>query len=158
MSRDQRFYWTEPFAFARARARASRGGNPLLLFVICALLMSIALLAVALPGSVRDLAGLLAISFGAAFLIAYPGMWLFSRLPNSVLVASDRIAVGRTVIPMSEVQSAVVGTTTFEQTQYPIVAFRTTAGQNYLFGLGRKINAHALADFLQRRGVREPKA
>ena len=158
MSRDQRFYWTEPFAFARARARASRGGSPLLLFVIFALLLSIALLAVAVPDSLRDLAALLAISLGAAFLIAFPGMWLFSRLPNSVLVASDRIAVGRMVIPISEVQSAVVGTTKFEHTQYPVLTFRTTAGQDYLFGLGRKINAHALAAFLQQRGVHEPQA
>ena len=91
--------------------KCSMGGNPLLLFVIFALLMSVALLAVAVPDSTRDLAGLLAISLGTAFLIAFPGM-LFSRLPNSVLVASDRIAIGRTVIPMSDIQSAVVGTTT----------------------------------------------
>lgn len=158
MSRDQRFHWTEPFAFARARARASRGGNPLLLFVIFALLMSVVLLAVAVPDSTRDLAGLLAISLGTAFLIAFPGMWLLSRLPNSVLVASDRIAIGRTVIPMSDIQSAVVGTTTFGHTQFPVVTFRTITGQCYLFGLGRKINSHALADFLQQRGVREPQA
>ena len=129
-----------------------------MLFVIFALLLSVALLAVAVPDSMRDLAVLLAISLGAAFLIAFPGMWLFSRLPNSVLVASDRIAVGRTVIPMSDIQSAVVGTTKFEHTQYPVVTFRTIAGQSYLFGLGRKINAHALSDFLQQRGVREPQA
>jgi hypothetical protein len=158
MSLNQRFHWTEPFAFARARARTSRSGNPFFLFVVLLLLFSLALLAVAVPDSAHDIVALIAVAVVGAFLIAFPGVWLFSRLPSSILVAKDRIAIGRTVIPMAQVQSAVVGTTKLEGIDHPVFTFRTTAGHGYLFGLGRKIDATALATFLQKLDVREPQA
>ena len=158
MSRDQRFHWIEPFDFARARARTTPAGSRLLLFGMYALLLSACFLAVAVPDSVRDLSALVAISLAAAFLIAFPGIWLLSRLPNSVVVARDCIAFGGTIIPIMQVQSAVVGTIKLESVQYPVLTFRTTTGENYIFGLGRKIDPAALAEFLQQHGIHEPQA
>lgn len=85
-------------------------------------------------------------------------MWLFSRVPNSVLVAADRIAVGREITPFSQIQSAVVGTARVDGTEHRVFTFRTKDGREYLYGVGRKINSEQLAAFLQQSGVREPQA
>src|SRR3546814_12371492 len=111
MSHDQRFFWTEPFAFAQARACSASTGNRLLLATVLAGLLAIALVTADPPVSIRDFALVALFSVAPALLISYPGMWVFSRLPNSVLIATDRIAVGREVTPFAQVQSAIVGTT-----------------------------------------------
>jgi len=158
MSRDQRFYWTEPFAFARARARSAESENKLLLFVILAGLLALALVAADPPTSSGDFALVALFSVTPALLIAYPGMWLFSRIPNSVLVAADRIAVGREVTPLAQVQSAIVGTTRMNGTEHRVFTFRTKDGREYLYGIGHKVSSEQLAAFLQQAGVREPQA
>ena len=158
MSRDQRFYWTEPFAFAKARARAAAPGNRLLLVIVLAGLLALALVAADPPTSSRDLALVALFSVTPALLISYPGMWLFSRIPNSVLVAADRIVVGREVTPFAQVQSAIVGTTRIGGMEHRIFTFRTKDGREYLYGIGRKVKAEQLATFLHQVGIREPQA
>ena len=158
MSQDQRFHWIEPFSFARARARSVTGGNKLLLAIILAGLLAVGLVVVVPLSTGRDfvLAALFAVS--AALLVAYPGMWLFSRIPNSVLVATDRIVVGRKVTKLAQVQSADVGTARMGGRVHLVFTFRTKDGREYLYGLGSKIDSKQLAVLLQQVGVREPQA
>src|SRR3546814_17052108 len=108
MSHDQRFFWTEPFAFAQARACSASTGNRLLLATVLAGLLAIALVTADPPVSIRDFALVALFSVAPALLISYPGMWVFSRLPNSVLIVTDRIAVGRAVTPFDR-KSVVKG-------------------------------------------------
>src|SRR3546814_9402740 len=56
MSHDQRFFWTEPFAFAQARACSASTGNRLLLATVLAGLLAIALVTADPPVSIRDFA------------------------------------------------------------------------------------------------------
>lgn len=156
MSRDQRFYWTEPFAFVKARARTAADGGKFLLVMVLVTLLAIALVATDSPTSPRDFALVALFSIVPALLIAYPGMWLFSRIPNSVLIAKDRIAVGREVTPFETIQSAVVGTTRIEGVEHRVFTFRTKDGRENLYGLSHKINSEQLAQFLQQAGVHEP--
>lgn len=158
MSRDQRFYWAEPFAFAKARARSAAGGGRLLLALVLAALLGFALAATDPPSSAQDFAAVGLFSIVPALLVAYPGIWLFSRIPNSVLVAKDRIVIGREVTPLEQVQSAVVGTTVIAGLEHRVLTFRTKDGREYLYGLADKINSEHLAQFLRQAGVREPQA
>lgn len=158
MSRDQRFYWTEPFAFAQARARSAASGSKLLLVVILAVLLALALMAADPPSGFRDFALVALFSVTPALLIAYPGMWLFTRIPNSVLVAADRIAVGRRVTPLAQVRSAIVGTTRMDGMEHRVFIFQTKDDREYQYGLGGKVSSEQLAAFLQQAGVREPQA
>src|SRR3546814_15852280 len=78
-------------------------------------------------------------------------MWVFARLPNSVLIATDRIAAGREVTPFAQVQSAIVGTTRLGGVEHRIFTFRTKDGREYLYGIGHKVKSEQLAAFLQQR-------
>src|SRR3546814_17557089 len=109
MSHDQRFFWTEPFAFAQARACSASTGNRLLLATVLPGLLAIALVTADPPVSIRDFALVALFSVAPALLISYPGMWVFSRLPNRVLIPTDRIEVGRAVTSFAQVPSAIVG-------------------------------------------------
>ena len=129
-----------------------------MLVVILAALLAVSLVTADPPSSARDFSLVALFSVVPALLIAYPGMWLFSRIPNSVLVATDRVAVGREVTPLAQVQSAVVGTTRMGGSEHRIFTFRTKDGREYMYGLAPKINSEQLAAFLQQAGVREPQA
>ena len=156
ISHDQRFYWTEPFAFASARARATTQGNRLPLFAIVAALLAIALVAADPPSILSDFALIAVFAIGLALLIAYPGTWLFSRLPNSVLVAADRVVIGRETIPLTQIQSAIVGTTRMGRMDYPVFVFRTKDGREQLYGLSGKVDPAQLSRFFEGAGIREP--
>jgi hypothetical protein len=158
MSRDQRFYWAESFAFSQARARTTVGSNKVLLALILAALLAIALIATDPPSSPSDFSLVALFSIVTALLIAYPSMWLLSRIPNSVLIAADRIVVGRKVTPFKQVQSAIVGTTRISGLEHRVFTFRTKDGREYLYGIGGKINSEQLAQFLRQAGIPEPQA
>src|SRR3546814_7791494 len=83
------------------------------------------------PVSIRDFALVALFSVAPALLISYPGMWVFSRLPNSVLIATDRIAVGREVTPFAQVQSAIVGPTRLGGVEPRIFTFRTKRSEEH---------------------------
>ena len=156
MSHDQRFRWTEPFAFARARARETAEGSKLSLFAIVAVLLAIALVAADPPSVPSDFALIAILSIGLALLIAYPVTWLFSRLPNSVLVAADRVVIGREIIPLTQIQSAIVGTTRMDGTDHPVFVFRTKDGREQMYGLSGKVDPIQLSKFFEGAGIREP--
>jgi hypothetical protein len=156
MSYDQRFYWTEPFAFAMARGREITGGSKLPLFAIVAVLLAIALIAADPPSVPSDFALVAAFSIGLALLIAYPTTWLLSRLPNSVLVAADRVVIGREIIPLTQIQSAIIGTTRMGGSDHPVFVFRTKDGREQMYGLSGKVDLVQLSKFLEGAGIREP--
>lgn len=158
LSHDQRFHWLEPFAFARARAAATPSGSRLPLVLLFSVLLSLPLVLADTPENTRDIGVVALFAVGGALVIAYLLMPWASRLPNGVLVASDRIVIGREVIPFSQIQHAVVGTSMMGGKEFPVLSFVTKPGQSYLFGLGRKVNPKELSEFLERAGVREPQA
>jgi len=158
LSHDQRFYWSEPFAFSRARAAATPDGSKLPFALLLSALFAVPLLLVGLPEGAGEIGLVLLFAVGGAMLITYLLFPLASRLPNGVLVASDRIVIGREAIPFIQIEHAVVGTMKLGDRTFPVLTFKTRAGQEYLFGLGRKVDARELAGFLEGVGVREPSA
>ncbi len=157
--RDQRFYWSEPFAFARARARSfPQSGSKLPTFVILTLLFTAGMAFASPPTDRLDYVVLATFSVGLAFLISFPGQWLSSRLPMTVLVASNRVVTGNVAIKFSDIQSAVVGTMPIDGVTYPVFTFQTKDGRQYLCGLSHKVKAQELEDFLHQVGLHEPAA
>ena len=156
LSHDQRFHWFEPLAFARARAAATPGVSKLPYVLLLSVLLAVPLLLVGLPEGAEEIGFIVLFAAGGAVLIAYLLVPLVSYLPNDVLVASDRIVIGREVISFLQIEHAVVGTMKVGERTFPVLTFKTRAGRDYVFGLGRKVNAGELAGFLERVGVREP--
>lgn len=160
-ARDQKFHWFEPFAFARARAASAvsaQGSDKLILMVALAILLPVPLLAAGLPDTPGQIGFFAASALGGAAFFAYIFIPLATHLPNDVLVTSDRIVIGRECVPFSEIVYAIVGTTVLNGQTFPVLTFRTSEGQEYLYGLGRKVELKKLAEFLDRAGVREPRA
>jgi hypothetical protein len=158
MSHDQRFRWTEPFAFAQARARSTAGGNKVVFVLVLASLFAVTFVMTGSPSSAREFAVVALVSVTLTLLLAYPGTWLFSRIPKSIVVAADRIAVDGKVTPIQQVQSAIIGTTWIQGVEHRVLSFRTKDGLEYLYGIGHKINYEQLAEFLHQAGIREPQA
>lgn len=158
LSNDQRFHWFEPLAFARARAAVTPSGSKLPFVLLLSVLLAVPLLFAGLPEGAREIGFVVLFAVGGAMLITYVLVPLVSRLPNHVLVASDRIVIGREVIPFIQIQHAVVGTMKLGDRTFRVLTFRTRTGQDYLFGLGRNVDSRELAGFLERVGVREPSA
>jgi hypothetical protein len=156
LSYDQRFHWSEPFAFARARAAVAPSGSKVPHVLLFATLLSVPLLLAEFPENAGDVAFIALFAIGGALLFAYLLVPLASRLPNDVLVTSDKIIVGREAITFLEIEHAIVGTMLLRDRTFPVLTFRTRAGQDYVFGLGRKVDPRELAGFLARVGIREP--
>ena len=156
MSRTQLFYWTEPFAFSRARAREQPSQSRLRLFAFVALAFALMLGIGDVPENLSDVGLILLFSVPPALLIAYPGMWLVSRMPNSVLIEPDRIVAGQETIQLKQIESAIVGTTPMGGKVFPVLTFSTKSGRSYLFALSKKVDSNELLRFLKRAGIREP--
>ena len=88
-------------------------------------------------------------------LVVFP---LLSRLPNSIVVTTDRLVIGRTTVPFANVEYALVGSIRIADNEHPVLTFRERGGQVHMYGLGRNIDAHELANFLESVGIREPQA
>jgi hypothetical protein len=157
LSHDQRFHWFESFAFARARAAATPGGSKVPLFFIMAILFCVPLVLADFPESVADIGMVAAFAIGGALLVAFVLLPLVSRLPNDILITSDRIVIAREGFAFDQIEHAVVGTTTIGGREFQVLSFRTRVGQNHLYGLGRRVSAADLAAFLKRVGVSEPR-
>jgi hypothetical protein len=157
LARDQKFHWLEPFAFARARARSEPTLPFLPIAALLSLLFALPLLASRFPKNVADLGLLCAVAVGSGALVAAL-MPLLSRLPNDVMVAPDRVVVGRTVTKFADIKHFVVGTMAIEQRQFPVFTFETKAGQRFIYGMSPKVSPVELANFLEQAGLREPLA
>ena len=93
-----------------------------------------------------------------ALSITYVLIPLASRLPNDVLVTTNAIVVGGVGIPFTQIEHAIVGSTTVGGREFHVLTFKTKAGQNYLYALGRKVNPVELTKFLEGVGLHEPRA
>lgn len=152
------FRWQEPWAFARAKAANSSSGSKPLLLLIFTVLLCIPLLLADLPDNAADVGLIAVFAVAGAFFVVFALIPLASRIPNTVIVARDRIIVGKESVPFSEIEHAVVGTAKIGEQKFPVISIRTRHGFVYLYGLGPKVNPQALADFLSKAGVREPQA
>jgi hypothetical protein len=154
----RRFYWYEPWAFARARAAAERRVGGAGLAAVLSLMFAIPLLVGSLPETAKDWSVVAAIAVSSGLLVSFGLLPLVSRLPNDIAVMTDSFVIGRDRISFFDVKHAVVGTTPLGKKVFPVLSFTTRGGQQYLFGLSPKVNPQELADFLERVGVREPHA
>ena len=157
IARDQRFHWCEPFAFARARTVGDDLRSRLLATLGYFVAFAAMLAWIDVPKDAAELGVLALFAAVMALFIAWIVVPVFSRLPNDVLVASNRIVVGREVMPFTSIEHAIVGTTRLGEREFRVLTFRTKDGRDHLFGLGRKVDAHALAAFLESVGIHEPR-
>lgn len=156
--RDQQFYWSEPFAFSKARASVAPQSNRLVPFALLSVLFAVPLVLVKFPATAADVQLLAVLSIGCALFVVYVLTPLASIFPVGILVASDRLVVGGERIPFKAIDCAAVGTTAMAGRQFPVLSVQTRDGRGYLCGLGAKVDAKELSAFLRRAGVREPKA
>ena len=119
--------------------------------------LALVLIASSFPESVRDWALIGLVAGGGAALLGILLPFAF-RLPADVMVASNRIVIGREAILFSQIESAIVGTSIIGGKLFPVLSFSTKSGATYLFGLGRKIDPRELRAYLIEAGVPEPKA
>jgi len=154
-SRDQRFYWLEPIAFARARARTAPSGTRARLqgLGILSAMLALMFVFIHMPSTLRDLGLIVLFSVGGALFIVYAVMLIVAWVPNDIMVASDRIVLGKDVIPFENIKSAIVGTTSIDGSILPMLSFSTKDGRSYCYGLGRKVEPGLLADHLESAGV-----
>lgn len=155
MSYDQRFYWIEPFAFAWARPDELTGGIRLAMSFFVFLMLAIGLCLVDMPRDASDVGLVVLFSGVGSLLLVYPLLSFATRLPNDVLIESDRIVVGKEVIPLLQLTSAVVGTMEVRGRSFPVLTFRVNHGSSRVFGLSRRVDKVKLAAFFERAGVRE---
>lgn len=153
MSRTQRFYWSEPYSFVRARAHNEPAQSRLFLLLCLVLAFTLIFILVDPPENLNDLSLIAVFSLPMALLISYPGMWLFSLIPNGVLIDESQIVIGREIIPFKDIESAIVGTTRIANKEYPVFSFQTLDRRSYLFGLSGKIDPLDLAAVLKKSGV-----
>ena len=158
LARDQPFHWFEPFAFSRARAAATHGASKLPLLLLFSALLAAPLVLADTPENLSDIGLVAVFAIGMALVITYLFIPIFSRLPNDVLVESDRIVIGRESVPFFDIQYAIVGTSAIGGKEFSVLTFRTKGGQDHMYGLVRKVSAKELAYCLDRSGVREPQA
>jgi hypothetical protein len=121
-------------------------------------LFTIPLLFAKLPETLGDVQFVGLFAAAAALLMAYVVAPLVDRLPNGVMVASNRIVIGQKRIALTDIASAVVGTTRLQGHDYPVLAIQMQNKQSYLFGLSPKVDQDELSSFLQKAGIREPQA
>ncbi|WP_374602238.1 hypothetical protein [Arenimonas sp.] len=157
LARDQKFWWLEPFAFARARRGRMPGMNTPALAIILSVLFGVPLFLVAFPDSSAELAVICLIAGISGLTTALTLPWI-TQLPNDVMIASDRIVLGRDVVPFDQISHALVGETMLAGRSFRVLSFTTKSGRSYLFGLSRKVDSKELEAFLRQAGVREPAA
>jgi hypothetical protein len=157
LARDQKFYWLEPFAFARARRGGSRGTNTWVLATTLAVPSAVPLLLASFPESAFDLGIIVLIAAGSGLALAL-ALPFISQLPGDIMIGPNRIVIGREVIPFDQVSHALVGETTLDGTTFRVLSFTTRGGRSYLFGIGRKVDSKELAEYLSKAGVRESAA
>jgi hypothetical protein len=118
-------------------------------------MLAIGLCLVDMPRDASDVGLVVLFSGVGSLLLVYPLLSFASRLPNDVLINSDRIIVGKEVIPLLQLTSAVVGTMEVRGRSFPVLAFRVNHGSSRVFGLSRRVDKVKLAAFFERAGVRE---
>jgi len=153
LSYDQRIIWSEPFRFARARARNQSGEAGLFTAAIFTIAFAVVLCVRYLPENWKDVGVIALFALFAGFLCGYPLMWLLARIPNTIYLTDERIVYGRDSVTFFEVEWAIVGTMRLDGEDYPVLTFRTRKGVHETFGLSDKVDAHALADYLERHTV-----
>ena len=156
--RDQKFYWRESYEFARARAKSAPRPRRLRQAAILAFLFAAPLLLVSLPETAGDVLFISLFAVTSSLLTAYVLAPLIDKMPNGIMVASNRIVVGQHRILLEEIESAVVGTTRLQATNFPVLSIQMRNGVSHMLGLGPKVNGHELSRFLQRAGIHEPQA
>ena len=155
LSRQQRYWWLEPWAFARAR---ERGRSPELRWPLLFGGATVLFFLVMLPVTSRSFpAGLVfAIVLAAAMAAGLAAMFpLLSRLPNDICITDRHIILGRRSFAFTEIVAAVVGTMSLEGRTWPVLMFRTHRGERHVYGLSRRIDANELARYLRDAGIPE---
>ena len=156
-SLSNQFSWTEPFAFARARASSSPSGSRVRLAAVLFVIVCIPMLISLPPKTFLDVAVAAGIALSIALLIAYPVVWLSVRIPQKILINSKTFVVASDEIHILSIKWALVGDTVIAGKTYPVICFRTTYDQEHICGLGKNIDPGSLSLFLKQVGVPEPR-
>ncbi|WP_428819793.1 hypothetical protein [Microbulbifer sp. MCCC 1A16149] len=145
--------WGEPFKFVKAkRAEYGYGGMRahIFLFIFCLIIFSALGVFLGKNGNIIEV---LMVSFIGSFLFAFPGLWIFSFIPNAITANKKGIVSGKNLIPYKKIKNAIVGQAEFQKQTFPVLVFTTTDNVQYMYGLSEKISPKELSDYLESYGV-----
>ncbi|WP_226705088.1 hypothetical protein [Microbulbifer elongatus] len=149
----KRISWSEPYKFVKAkRAEYGYGGMRAHIFLFIFCLMIFSALGIFI-GENRDLIVVLIVSLIGSLLLVFPGLWIFSFIPNGITANNKGIVSGKSLIPYKKIKSAIVGHAEFQKQTFPVLVFTTTDNVQYMYGLSEKISPKDLSDYLESYGV-----